>query len=198
MSIRHPRIFNRKVQHRLSWMGVLVLMLCLANPSLPSAKPNLKAANNTKCVAKAKLAVSLVGLLTFSTILEKSSLSITAVRNRFSKTIDLIFESLIKPCSKDSGSTNAQPSKQSVQTTGSQSQKPAQTTGPQTFVTGDSPVDIAYADFNGDGNIDAAVANQNSDDVAILTGNPDDSFNEPVNFATGARPNSIRSGDFNN
>lgn len=64
--------------------------------------------------------------------------------------------------------------------------------------TGDSPISIAVADFNGDGVPDLAVANTVVNTVTILLGNGNGTFTpSAASPATGNTPLSIVSGDFN-
>ena len=60
------------------------------------------------------------------------------------------------------------------------------------------PIDMVVADFNGDDKPDAAFANEISNNVSIYLGKTDVSFEEPVLFDTGIRPQRIQVGDFNN
>ena len=48
---------------------------------------------------------------------------------------------------------------------------------------GTNPEDVLVADFNGDGNLDIAAANASSNDVSLLMGNGDGTFQEAVNYA---------------
>ena len=60
---------------------------------------------------------------------------------------------------------------------------------------------IVTADFNGDGNLDLAVADQTGANsaVAILLGNGDGTFQAPVSYSTGATSAAfLAAGDFNN
>ncbi len=69
------------------------------------------------------------------------------------------------------------------------------------FAAGDNPFPVVVDDFNGDGNLDLAVANfgHGSDDtVSILPGNGDGSFRLSSNFVVGGNPSSLAVGDFNN
>ncbi len=59
------------------------------------------------------------------------------------------------------------------------------------------PVSIAVDDFNGDGKLDLAVANQDSDDVSILLGTGRGTFEAAVNYPAGPSPASVAVGDFN-
>jgi len=52
-------------------------------------------------------------------------------------------------------------------------------------------------DFNGDGKLDIAAANAQSDDVSVLLGNGDGTFQAALNFAVGSGPGSVAVGDFN-
>ena len=53
---------------------------------------------------------------------------------------------------------------------------------------GDSPGALVAGDFNGDGRTDLAVANDGSDDVSVLLGNGDGTFQDPVPYAAGTEP----------
>nr|WP_199247785.1 VCBS repeat-containing protein [[Phormidium] sp. ETS-05] len=46
-----------------------------------------------------------------------------------------------------------------------------------TFAVGGGPVSVTSGDFNGDGHLDLAVANVDSDNVSLLLGNGSGSFN---------------------
>jgi len=56
---------------------------------------------------------------------------------------------------------------------------------------------IAVADFNGDGKLDAAVANQDGSTVSVLLGNGDGTFRTKVDYTAGNVLVSIATGDFN-
>jgi len=47
---------------------------------------------------------------------------------------------------------------------------------------------VAVWDFNGDGNADLVVANQNSDDVSVLLGNGDGTFQAALQYSAGSLP----------
>jgi hypothetical protein len=64
------------------------------------------------------------------------------------------------------------------------------------FVTGSFPSSVAVGDFNGDGKLDLAVANQNSATVSILLGTGTGSFGAKTDFGTGFNPVSVAAGDF--
>ena len=49
-------------------------------------------------------------------------------------------------------------------------------------------------DFNGDGRTDLAVANYGSNDVSILLGNGDGTFQPQVTYAVGSDPRRARGG----
>lgn len=65
------------------------------------------------------------------------------------------------------------------------------------FLTGSVPFSVVTADFNGDGILDLAVANSNSDSVSVLLGTGMGSFGSKTDFATGAAPFAVAVGDFN-
>jgi dienelactone hydrolase len=56
---------------------------------------------------------------------------------------------------------------------------------------------ITSGDFNGDGKLDLAVADQNRSIVSILLGNGDGTFGPSVEYATGQAPTHVATGDFN-
>jgi Bacterial Ig-like domain (group 3)/FG-GAP-like repeat/Cep192 domain 4/FG-GAP repeat len=56
---------------------------------------------------------------------------------------------------------------------------------------------VAAGDFNGDGNLDLAVANFTSNTASVLLGKGDGTFQTAVNYATGKSPISVSTGDFN-
>ena len=59
------------------------------------------------------------------------------------------------------------------------------------------PISVCIGDFNGDGKLDLAIANNNDNAVAIMLGNGDGTFQTPVEYPTAIVPNSVASGDFN-
>jgi hypothetical protein len=66
------------------------------------------------------------------------------------------------------------------------------------YAAGVRPRSVAVGDFDGDGNLDLAVANADSTDVSILPGNGDGTFTVPApTYAAGDEPNSVAVGDFN-
>jgi len=65
------------------------------------------------------------------------------------------------------------------------------------FSTGLNPASVAVGDFNQDGNRDLAVANSGSNNVSVLLGNGDGTFQTAVNFPVGGSPNSVVVSYFN-
>jgi len=68
---------------------------------------------------------------------------------------------------------------------------------PTSFATGSGPQGVAAADLDGDGNIDLAVANGQSNTISILHGLGDGTFAAPVNLPDGAGPYGIAVADVN-
>src|SRR6267143_1490081 len=65
---------------------------------------------------------------------------------------------------------------------------------------GKEPNSVVTADFNGDGKMDIAVTNRADNTVALLLGNGDGSFQDPVTYVVGSGlsfPISVIAGDFN-
>ena len=62
---------------------------------------------------------------------------------------------------------------------------------------GSEPVALVTGHFNGDGHTDRAVANKNSNNVSILLGNGDGTFQSPVTYPVGSSPTALVTGDFN-
>ena len=56
---------------------------------------------------------------------------------------------------------------------------------------------MAVGDFNGDTVLDLAVASLDSNNVSVLLGNGDGSFQPAQNFGAGFSPSSVAVGDFN-
>jgi hypothetical protein len=67
------------------------------------------------------------------------------------------------------------------------------------FRAGTGPASVAVGDFNGDGVQDLAVANEGpfSNNVSVLLGNGDGTFQRAVDYSTGTTPLSVAVGDFN-
>jgi uncharacterized repeat protein (TIGR01451 family) len=68
---------------------------------------------------------------------------------------------------------------------------------PVNYTVGSEPISIAVGDFNHDGKLDLAVANDNGSNVSILLGNGDGTFQPAVNYSTPFNPVSVAMGDFN-
>jgi hypothetical protein len=67
----------------------------------------------------------------------------------------------------------------------------------QTLSTGTGPIAIASGDFNGDGLLDLAVANDGSNTVSVFLGDGKGPFGAARNYAVGYTPYGITVGDFN-
>jgi len=65
------------------------------------------------------------------------------------------------------------------------------------YAAGSVPLFAAVGDFNGDGEPDLAVANEDGNSVSVLVGNGDGTFQAAVNYGAGSNPYSIAVGDFN-
>jgi hypothetical protein len=59
------------------------------------------------------------------------------------------------------------------------------------------PAAIVSGDFNGDGRTDLATANEGSNDVSVLLGNGNGTFQHQVTYAVGSYPVGLVAGDFN-
>jgi len=68
---------------------------------------------------------------------------------------------------------------------------------PVRFAAGAGPSSLATGKFNGDNKLDLAVVNTNSDNVSILLGNGNGTFQPDVNYSVGSSPSSVAVGDFN-
>ena len=62
---------------------------------------------------------------------------------------------------------------------------------------GINPFSSVSGDFNRDGALDVVTANEGSNDVSILLGNGDGTFQAPMTFAAGASPIAVTADDFN-
>jgi hypothetical protein len=60
-----------------------------------------------------------------------------------------------------------------------------------------NPWDVVLADFNGDGKLDAAVANKSSSTVTVFLNQGSGTFAAGVSYTAGADPESLVAGDFN-
>jgi hypothetical protein len=65
------------------------------------------------------------------------------------------------------------------------------------ITAGANPYSVAVGDFNGDGNPDIAVANQNGNNVSVLLGNGDGTLQAPTYYLAGTIPVFLAVGDFN-
>jgi predicted dienelactone hydrolase len=68
---------------------------------------------------------------------------------------------------------------------------------PSAFGTGWPPYSVAVGDFNHDGRLDLAVANNGNSNVSVFLGNGDGTFQAAVDYPTGWDPLSVAAGDFN-
>ncbi len=64
------------------------------------------------------------------------------------------------------------------------------------YAAGLDPDGIVAGDFNGDGRLDLAVPNEDSNDVSVFLGNGDGTFQPQVIYAVGSDPDAIVAGDF--
>jgi hypothetical protein len=67
---------------------------------------------------------------------------------------------------------------------------------PTGFGVGSDPEEVAVADFNGDGKLGLAVSNYGSNNVSVLLGNGDGTFQAAVNYDVRTNPTGIAAGDF--
>ncbi|MFQ6421331.1 MULTISPECIES: FG-GAP repeat domain-containing protein [unclassified Bacillus (in: firmicutes)] len=63
---------------------------------------------------------------------------------------------------------------------------------------GSFPLFVTVADFNNDGLLDLAVGNLGTNNISVLLGNGDGTFQAAVNFEVGQSPEVIIAADFNN
>jgi len=68
---------------------------------------------------------------------------------------------------------------------------------PSSFGAGFSAFSVATGDFNRDGKLDLAVVNSGGNNVSVLLGNGDGTFQSHVDYPTGTQPSSVAIGDFN-
>jgi len=80
-------------------------------------------------------------------------------------------------------------------------QCPLSFAGASNYAAGTTPGSVAVGDFNADGQPDLAVANSfngvGGNNVSILLGNLNGTFQAAVNYAAGSGPISVAVGDFN-
>src|SRR6266566_3214091 len=62
---------------------------------------------------------------------------------------------------------------------------------------GANATSVAVGDFNDDGHLDLAVANENSNSIKVLLGRGDGTFNAPMHYGVGSGSESVAVGDFN-
>jgi hypothetical protein len=68
---------------------------------------------------------------------------------------------------------------------------------PRRFPAGSFPNSLVAADFNGDGNLDLATANSDTNTVTVLYGRGDGTFGHTRSFPTVPGPHELVAGDFN-
>ncbi len=68
---------------------------------------------------------------------------------------------------------------------------------PRGYSAGFQPDAVLAGDFNADTILDLAVANESSNDVSILLGNQDSTFQQGQNYAVGEWPKGVAAGDVN-
>ncbi len=65
------------------------------------------------------------------------------------------------------------------------------------YTTGGASISLVNGDFNNDGKIDIATANENTNNISILIGNGLGAFSSSTEFSVGNYPRSLTSADFN-
>lgn len=68
---------------------------------------------------------------------------------------------------------------------------------PVSYAVGNTPRDVATADVNGDGRLDAVVAVKGDNNIAVLLGNGDGTLQPPALYPTGANPTGVAVADLN-
>src|SRR4029453_2775333 len=71
------------------------------------------------------------------------------------------------------------------------------TLGAPSIDAGNSPLGAAAADFNGDGNVDLAVANRDDNTVSVLRGDGEGGMSVSQIVPVATAPGSLAAGDFN-
>ena len=66
-----------------------------------------------------------------------------------------------------------------------------------TYAAGENPSSVTAGDWNGDKKPDLAVANYGSNNVSILLGNGNGTFQAKVDYGVGVTPLSVTTGDWN-
>src|ERR1019366_1460795 len=69
--------------------------------------------------------------------------------------------------------------------------------GARLFGTANNAQSVATGDFNNDGFADLAVVNQAANNISILLGNGDGTFQTAVNYPAGTNPIQVVVADFN-
>lgn len=82
-------------------------------------------------------------------------------------------------------------------TTFAQAPPPASFVAKADFPLGQSLYGVAVADLNADGKPDLVVSNGGSNNVSVLLGNGDGTFQAAVNYPVGSNPSGVQIGDFN-
>jgi hypothetical protein len=82
-------------------------------------------------------------------------------------------------------------------TINAQTVPPVAFANPVDYTTGTLPFADAVGDFNGDGILDLAVVNYSSNNVSVLLGNGDGTFQAQTLYTVGTEPSAITVGDFN-
>jgi hypothetical protein len=78
-----------------------------------------------------------------------------------------------------------------------QTPPPVSFAAPRDIVPGQGTVALATADLNSDGNLDLITVNHTSNDVSVLLGNGDGTFQAAVNYPVVTSPIEVVTGDFN-
>ena len=67
----------------------------------------------------------------------------------------------------------------------------------ETFEVGDRPNSVAVGDLNGDGHTDLVTANARSDNVSVLLGRGDGTFDDQATYPVEGYPQCVALGDLN-